>query len=406
MLCTPSYATGRLLRRSLVPVALAAAACGEPPAAPSVPETRTASAKPSAPLKATPPQVKLSGIGATGTVSATSTVPGAITADISVPACASVSPRIVPKTPAKFTVTGRAGGTCLLTLTDASGHTVQIPVTVAGTAAILRRTLVAGKYHSCGLTSAGAAYCWGLNDFGQLGTATNVGTQTANPTPLAVSGNLTFVSLAAGSAHTCGVTSTGAAYCWGSNYYGELGTTTNNGTLTPITTPQAVGGGLAFASLTAGGTTYFQDEPGGDYTCGLTTAGAAYCWGRNDYGQLGISTNSGTLNANPTPLAVSGGLTFTALEASNAGGSSTCGMSAAGAAYCWGSNYNGQLGNATGVGTQDATTSPTPVDGNLAFAGVWQGAAHGCGLTTSGVAYCWGDNLSGELGTTLTLGSG
>jgi len=96
----------------------------------------------------------------------------------------------------------------------------------------------AGFVHTCGVTSSGAAYCWGNNPAGELGN----GTTTNSTTPVAVSGGLTFVAVSAGDAHTCGVTPSGAAYCWGGNGYGELG----NGTTTTSLRPVAVSGGLTF----------------------------------------------------------------------------------------------------------------------------------------------------------------
>jgi alpha-tubulin suppressor-like RCC1 family protein len=78
------------------------------------------------------------------------------------------------------------------------------------------------------------------------------------------------------SEHTCGVITSGAAYCWGANPFGQLGT----GSTTPSTVPVAVAGGLAFSALSASGL----------HTCGLATDGVAYCWGNNTNGQLGIGT--------------------------------------------------------------------------------------------------------------------
>jgi alpha-tubulin suppressor-like RCC1 family protein len=157
-------------------------------------------------------------------------------------------------------------------------------------------SLAAGAYHICGLTTAGGAYCWGWNYFGQLGTTTNTGTDSPNPTPTAVSlpNGVTFVSIEAGVYHTCGLTSAGAAYCWGNSGNGQLGDGTTTGSSAPVAVSAPEG--VTFARLAAG--SY--------HTCGVTSAGAAYCWGFNDYGQLG----DGTTTSRATPTAVTAGLTF------------------------------------------------------------------------------------------------
>ena len=236
---------------------------------------------------------------------------------------------------------------------------------------------------TCGVTTAGAAYCWGDNNYGELGNGTtDAFGQNPTTTPGPVSGGLTFASVSAGNGFACGVTTTGAAYCWGANGDGALG----NGTTTASATPVAVSGGLTFASVIVG---YFG-------ACGVTTDGAAYCWGANGLGQLG----NGTTTASATPVPVSGGLTFTTVS----GGlySFTCGVTTAHAAYCWGSNFYGQLGNG-GMGS--ASTTPVAVSGGLSFASVIAGYFSACGVTTTGGAYCWGNNPNGELGNGTTTPS-
>lgn len=117
-----------------------------------------------------------------------------------------------------------------------------------------------GERHTCGITTQGEAYCWGSNAYGSLGySPTAVDGKLA---PGAVAGGLRFTSVNAGLIHTCGLTAAGAAYCWGHNGAGEIG----DGTTTDRATPTQVAGGLVFAVLSTDAS---------DDTCGLTTAGAA-----------------------------------------------------------------------------------------------------------------------------------
>ena len=234
----------------------------------------------------------------------------------------------------------------------------------------------AGGFHSCALTAAGQAFCWG-NNRGQLGD----GTAPDRYVPTAVAGGLTFAALSAGDGATCGLTPTGAAYCWGFNSGGQLG----DGTTTDRFSPTPVAGGVTFAALSAG------NNGAGGHTCGVTTSGAAYCWGHNGNGQLGDGTTTDRLV--PTPVA--GGVTFAALSA---GGQHTCGVTPSGAAYCWGFNGAGGLGD----GTTTQRLVPTLVAGGVTFAALSAGEAHTCGVTQTSAAYCWGFNASGELGDGTT----
>jgi len=231
----------------------------------------------------------------------------------------------------------------------------------------------AGFYHTCGLTTAGDAYCWGRNDFGQLGD----GSTTNHYTPTLVSGGLTWASLTSGYLHTCGVTTAGDAYCWGGNDWGQP--IIGDGSTTNRYTPTLVSGGLTWGSLTSGS----------QHTCGVTTAGEAYCWGYNGDGQLG----DGTTTDRSIPTLVSGGLTWASLSGGS-GTYHTCGVTTAGDAYCWGLGSYGRLG--TGSTTNHHT--PALVSGGLTWGSISPGRDHTCGVTTGGDAYCWGEGADGKLG--------
>jgi len=238
----------------------------------------------------------------------------------------------------------------------------------------------AGATFVCAVSNANLAYCWGYDDQGQLGNGTT--SVTGQDAPAPISGQWQFVSVAGGNGHACALTTGYTAMCWGANERGQLGIQS----WITQTTATAVAGGLTFSQITAG--TY--------HTCAITPLGVAYCWGHNHYGRLGNGLSD---NQNQwAPQAVVGGLTFTGVSA---GGTHTCGV-AGGAAYCWGNDRYGQLGD----GTADTLVhpSPEPVVGGLAFRMVSAGIVHSCGVTTAGRLFCWGDNSYGELGDSTTTG--
>ena len=293
----------------------------------------------------------------------------------------------------------------------------------------------AGGYHTCALTSAGGVRCWGLNDTGQLGD----GTTTNSKTPVAVNElGSGVVAVGAGGYHTCAVTSAGGVRCWGDNAYGQLGIDMSIGSSsTPVTVTE-----LASGAATVAAGTY--------HTCAVTSAGGVRCWGDNTYGQLGIdmaigSSNTavtvtelasgaaavaagdyhtcavmdaahdsgvrcwgangsgqlgdGTTIASSTPVTVSELAGSAAAVA--AGSAHTCALldgTHAGEIQCWGANGYGQLGD----GTMTGRGTPADVSG-LASGGVAvaAGANHTCVLMDvahGGGVKCWGDNGYGQLG--------
>ncbi|MEO8576162.1 MAG: Ig-like domain-containing protein [Gemmatimonadales bacterium] len=256
-------------------------------------------------------------------------------------------------------------------------------------------TLDVGDATGCGLITLGRAFCWGFNGHGQLGAVsdstcfkgTDAGTvvndsliTTAIPcslVPLAISREIDFSSISSGDSTGCAISTTGRAYCWGLGKNGQIGNgnTADRGAATLVTTA------LAFTSISVGG----------NHTCALATGGTAYCWGDDTFGQLGDNrTVSST-----TPIPVSGGGGPAVFASISAGFRHSCGVTAAGAGFCWGSNEFGQLGDGSTGGFSD---TPVGVAGGFTWAFISAGGDHTCGITTAGSAMCWGDNASAQLG--------
>ena len=331
-------------------------------------------------------------------------------------------------------------------MADSAAQTLE-PTPAAGN--LTFRVTSGGRYHSCGVTLSGVIYCAGANQDGRLLNKS----QTPSPVPSQVHSPITFQLVSAGGAHTCAVSLTQDVWCGGNNAEGELGDTTtftHADTLRPIATigtqryRTVTTGGLHSCALTTTGTAQcwgynlsgqlgavtaqtrnffpvnvsggitFQVDPtfiphapdpdfyvpsqsflsaGYAHTCGVAVGGSIFCWGNNDDGQLGRAGASSS-----TPTAVGGGLTWKAVSG---GVRHTCALTTAGLAYCWGNNDFGQLGN----GTRVASTTPVAVSLSLAFESISAGETFSCGVTTTGVAYCWGDNEFGQLGVRGTTGS-
>lgn len=132
-------------------------------------------------------------------------------------------------------------------------------------------------FHTCGLTKSGSAYCWGDNLYGKLGT----GDLVNRSTPTQVLGGITFREIGTGDFFSCGLTPAGQAWCWGSGVSNELG----NGThVQQVTEPVQVAGGHTFVAMAVG--SY--------HTCGITPNSQLYCWGSNTYGKLGVGSTIST----------------------------------------------------------------------------------------------------------------
>ena len=253
---------------------------------------------------------------------------------------------------------------------------ISIPGDVSGLASGAS-SVAAGSYHACAVTSGGGVKCWGYNYYGQLGD----GTTTQRTTSVDVNGlGSGIVSIAAGSSHTCALTTTGGVKCWGYNSNGQLG----DGTTTQRTTAVDVSGlGSGIVSIAAGSS----------HTCALTSAGGVKCWGYNYYGQLG----DGTTTQRTTPVDVSG--LGSGIVSIAAGSSHTCALTSGGGMKCWGYNSYGQLGD----GTTTSHSTPADVSGlTSGVAAVASGYYHTCAVLAGGGVQCWGYNNYGQLGDGTT----
>ncbi len=277
----------------------------------------------------------------------------------------------------------------LVSLPGASGPVTQI---------------AAGGAHSLAVTSTGQLYVFGLNKFGQLGIATNSGTTSANPTPALVSlpgASGPVIQIAAGGDHSLAVTSTGQLYAFGLNEFGQLGIATNSGTTSANSTPTLV-------SLPGASGPVIQIAAGEDHSLAVTSTGQLYAFGLNESGQLGRATNNGDRNPNPTPALInlsgaSGPVTQVA-----AGGNHSLAVTSTGQLYAFGDNAFGQLGIATNSGTTSANPTPTLVSLPGASGPVTQIAAGGASslaVTSTGQLYAFGENLYGQLGVATNSGT-
>lgn len=241
-------------------------------------------------------------------------------------------------------------------------------------------SISAGQDYSCALTTEHDIYCWGANGDGQLGLGQ--ADEKLHALPVIVPSAVKFKSVTSGYRHTCGLSVTGEAYCWGWNEYGQLG----NGTRRQSSTPVKVAGSITFNALSAGAT----------HTCGIRTDGTAYCWGGNWHGQLGVGSFDGEPGASccrRTPAQVAGGMKFVQIATA---GIHTCGLSATEEVFCWGNENDGRLG--VGALEKKDRPSPVPVTGSLRFSSVSARGWHSCGIVRFGALYCWGSGSDGQLG--------
>lgn len=249
--------------------------------------------------------------------------------------------------------------------------------TTLGTPSTTPVALAAGGGHTCALLRSGEVYCWGSNDFGQIGARA---APASVPEPARVASGERFASISAGGETTCALNGAGKLFCWGRNAARAFGVPEPF-----VSVPVAVAPSMTWRSVSVGYS----------HLCGMSLEGEAYCWGRNTQGQLGIGRAASAAHPAPEPVAAP-----VRLASVVAAPLHSCGLDGAGKAYCWGLNWQNVLT------TDAAPVQPLPAraGGELAFVELMTGTTFVCGRTADARVSCWGDNTSGSFGTRDFLG--
>jgi alpha-tubulin suppressor-like RCC1 family protein len=264
-------------------------------------------------------------------------------------------------------------------LGDGLGTSSDLPVQVGKSTNW--RSISAGQQFACGVRTTGTLWCWGSDTSGELGDGGASGTFQLSPERIGTATNWASVSAAtSGSGFACALKTTGTMWCWGDDGFGELGTGLT-GVAHSSNVPVQVGHQAGWTAVSAGLYT----------ACALAGNGTFWCWGDNRAGQLGNGT-TGSATDTDTP-----GQVGTALWKSvGAGGFFTCGVQRAGTLWCWGSSEDDELGN--GVTNSPDTDTPGQLGTATTWKSVTAGYDFGCGIQATHAAYCWGGDVYGQLG--------
>ncbi len=248
------------------------------------------------------------------------------------------------------------------------------------------KQIAANGWHTVALMEDGTVKAWGRSDFGQAGIPTFVGT------PTDIEGLTGVIQISAGRSHTVALLNDGTVKAWGRNKEGQLGVSDNCGTYAanpiPISIPDLTG--------------VKQVSAGGSHTVAIMSDDTVKAWGHNNYGQLGISENSGLYETSyiPTPTTIPD---LADIKQISAGHDYTVAIMNDGTVKSWGSNRIGQLGVLDNCGTYDANTNPISIPDLTGVKQVSAGGtvffdAHTLALMNDGTVKAWGGNAFGQLG--------
>jgi alpha-tubulin suppressor-like RCC1 family protein len=307
-------------------------------------------------------------------------------------------------------------------------------------------TIAASELRSCGISAAGATFCWGSNQGSILGAPAvsrchnpNQGDNDCNPLPALVAGAPSFAQLAVGNQHTCGLRPSGIVYCWGRNQFGEVGAGLTTPSLSPTQVPVSENvislaatpnrtcavteSGKLYCWGVLRGSTYVDVDSIGKcfsrnacaalptlidglppvvtvstsrtHTCALTLDSHAYCWGLNVWGELG----DGTFTSSNAPVRVATSVTFKEISAAS---SVTCALDYQGRAFCWG--ISGYPTDQCGSSNVNCAALPLELEAPVPFKHISAQDGGVCALSTDNRIYCLGESplLGLPVGTTVT----
>ncbi|MDD3035520.1 MAG: prepilin-type N-terminal cleavage/methylation domain-containing protein [Candidatus Saccharimonadaceae bacterium] len=289
--------------------------------------------------------------------------------------------------------------------------TVPIPVNMTnGVSALYGKTVKfvdVSTYGACAIANDDKPYCWGEAWSGMLGNGTT--TKAWAPVAVTTSGVLngkTIVDIATGDYHNCALDSQGAVYCWGWDRNGMLGDNDSSGTYYS-TVPKAINMTSGLSDLY--GKTVKEIDAGFQHTCTIANDNLIYCWGDNDYGQIGNNAY-GTDILVPKAVNMTNGVSALygkTIKAISTGSRHTCAIASDDKAYCWGYNTDGQIGNGT-ISTR--VLAPTAVDTSGVLSGktvkaISAGEYLTCAIASDDQMYCWGNGEEGLLGNNSTISS-
>ena len=235
-----------------------------------------------------------------------------------------------------------------------------------------------GYSHNVAIRDNGTALAWGSNFAGQLGN----GFAVDRSSPVSVVGGFTdWAQISGGSFHSPAIRANGTAWCWGEGIFGEIGDNNTINRSSPV-------------SVVGGFTDWIEISGGSSFTLARRTNGTIWSWGYGQYGRLG---NIAITNRS-SPVSVVGG--FTDWTHISAGGQGAAAIRANGTAWCWGRNNWGQIGDSTVINK----SSPVSVVGGFTdWIQIDAGQAHTMAIRSNGTSWGWGYNGQGNIGDGTTI---